>query len=137
MSALVKETPAAPAAQPQPEATAPPADNEQPPLYTADEEKILASYEEDWPEVAKAEALRRRAEYRELASVIFQEMGKYIAPINEMVTELATRSHIGDLEQRVPDYEQLRDGVATWVETQPAWLQPAYKNVMQQGTDGR
>jgi len=129
LSALVKEAPGAPA-QPQTQ--------DQPPqeeaLYTEDETKILKAYEEDWPEVAKAEELKRRAEYREFAQVIFSEVGKYIAPINELVTELATRTHLGDLEARVPDYQELRDGVVQWVDTQPAWLQPAYKSVMQQGT---
>lgn len=105
-----------------------------PELYTEEEKTFLKTYDEDWGDVTKGEALKRRAEYRELMTHVFNEVSKHVMPLAEMVTELATRTHLGDLQERVPDYNELRDNVVEWVETQPAYLQVGMKEVMKTGT---
>jgi hypothetical protein len=134
LSALVrkgaeKEAPAsrqeAPQAQPQAEA---------PPLYTEEETKFLQEYEKDWPDVAKAEALRRRQEYHQLVGFVFGEVAKELKPLLETVNVLATRTHLSELQSTVTDYDTVRDKVIDWVGTQPKYLQAAYQRVIQEGT---
>lgn len=113
-----------------------PAQQEAPPeIYSDDEKRLLEDYEKDWPDIAKAEELRRKGEYRELVGFVFQTMGKHIAALNEQVANLAQRAHYGDLTSVVgPEYDDLVDKVTSWVDTQPTYLQAAYKNVVESGT---
>ncbi len=125
------EAPAAPAAA-QPAAAPEPA---APQLYTQDELTTLSEYEKNWPDVAKAEELKRRAEYHDIIKFVFENMTQYVGPIAEQVRAMGNTLHIGELKAAVPDYsENLEADVAAWVDTQPAYLQGAYKQVMQGGT---
>lgn len=127
LKALVDEKKPAPApAKPDP---AP-----EPAVYTEDESKFLQEYVKEWPDVAKAEALRRRAEYRELTQFVFSEVAGYLKPYLEQIETVATRTHLSDLESKVTDYDTIRDKVVGWADTQPAYLRAAYQHVIQQGT---
>ena len=126
---IVREQPA-PQPQPQPQAQQP----QQAPLFTPDEIKELEAYEKDWPDVAKAEALRRRAEYSQLISYVFQQVSQRLAPLEQQTAGVSTRSHLNDLYTLIPDYDQVRDPVLAWVDQQPAYLKNAYMQVAQQGT---
>lgn len=108
---------------------------EEKPLYDTDETAFLEQYDKDWGDVVKGEALKRRAEYKELLGYVFSEVAKFVGPVRELTDVLATRSHLADVEAAVPDYsDQLRDDVTKWVEAQPAYLQGAYNQVITQGT---
>lgn len=130
LSDLVRKgAPAEPAAAPareEPEAAAP--------VYTKEEQEFLQSYEKDWPDVARAEMLRRRAEYQQLATFIFSEVGAYLKPHLDALQSVAVRTHVSDLEAKVPDYDDVRDKVVDWVGTQPKYLQAAYEQVIREGT---
>jgi hypothetical protein len=116
------EQPAAPAA-------------EAPPIYTADEQAVLEEYAKNWPDVARAEELKRRAEYADIFKYVFTEVASYVAPLFDQMKVVGNTLHTQELTQKVPDYtENLEADVAAWVETQPAYLQPAYKQVMKGGT---
>lgn len=128
---LVNKGPATPAV-PAPAPAAPVA--EAPALYTAEEESFLTSYQKDWPDVAKAEALVRRAEYRDLVGFVFREIAAQLNPLTQTVQVLSERTHFSDLTNTVTDYNDVRDKVVEWVDTQPVYLQVAYKHVIQQGT---
>lgn len=131
LAALVKQTPAK-KEEPEPEPTA--QAEPEPDIYTADEKALLDEYEKDWPDVAKAEALRRRAEYRDLVNHVFREVAKELGPISQTLRTLAERTHLSDLHEKVEDYDDVRDKVVDWVNNQPSYLQNAYKHVIQQGT---
>jgi hypothetical protein len=107
---------------------------EEPPLYTQEESEFLQNYEKDWPDVSKAEALRRRAEYRQLVSYVFREVATQFRPVMETVEVLSQRTHLSDLQSTVTDYEDVRDKVVAWVDQQPTYLQTAYKHVINSGT---
>lgn len=108
---------------------------EEKPLYTEEETAAIKAYEDEWPEMAKAEGLKRRGEYRELLQFVFGEVQKALGPIREVTDLLGERTHLTDVRAAVPDYnDTLRDQVITWVGTQPAYLQAAYNQVIQQGT---
>ena len=120
-------------------AETPPADDtppaaDEPELYTQEEQTFLSEYEKDWPDVAKAEGLRRRAEYRDLVNHVFSEVAKELGPIAQTMRTLAERAQLTDLRDAVEDYDDVRDKVVDWVNNQPSYLQNAYKHVIQHGT---
>lgn len=131
-AALVKKAEPEPASKQEAPKAAPKAD--EPPLYTKEEEELLKTYETDWPDVSRAEALRRRSEYRQLVGYVFQEVAREFKPIMEAVEVLSQRTHLSDLQSTVTDYEDVRDKVISWVGTQPPYLQAAYKHVINSGT---
>tara|TARA_R110000868_G_scaffold19150_2_gene82777 strand:+ start:2239 stop:3117 length:879 start_codon:yes stop_codon:yes gene_type:complete len=112
-------------AQPEPAAPAP---------YTPEEQKFLETYEKDWPDVAKAESLRRRSEYQQLVGYVFQEVAKVLQPQMETVRTLSEQTHLQHLQSAVGDYDDIRDRVIDWANNQPTYLQAAYQRVIQQGT---
>ena len=113
-----------PKAEPEPE----------PEIYTAEEQEILDAYRKDWPDIAKAEQLVRRAEYRNIVAYVFDQIGAELRPLMETVGAVAERTHLGELTERVPDYGDVRDKVVAWVDTQPGYLQEAYTRVIKEGT---
>jgi len=121
-----REAAAAEAAKPAP------AEVKELPLYSADEQAILTKYQEDWPDVSKAEALMRRAEYKDLVGYIFQQVRAELAPLQDFVSTQAPRTQYSEITKLVPDYDDVRDKALAWVDSQPAYLKAAYKQV----TDG-
>lgn len=104
-------------------------------IYSNDEKTILEEYEKEWGDVSRAEALKRRSEYRQLMDHTFKEIATVLGPLQQMVQALAERQHLGDLETAVPDYsDDLRGNVLSWVDSQPEYLQSAYKQVIDSGT---
>lgn len=129
---MIRRGNTAPAA-PAPEPSAAP--TEQTPVYTPDELQVLQDYERNWPDVAQAELLRRRAEYHDILKFVFTEVSNLVAPLQEQQRLITNTLHVGELKAAVPDYsEDLETQVTAWVDTQPAYLQAAYKQVMQSGT---
>lgn len=128
---IVKEKVVAP--EPQRSASSPPQAQPEP-VLSPEEMEFLNTYEKDWPDIAKAEMLRRRAEYRDLVGYIFSEVAKELSPMLESVRTVSERTHLQDLQAKVEDYDDVRDKVIDWVGQQPAYLQPAYNHVIQRGT---
>jgi hypothetical protein len=123
----------------QPKQDAPPqqaAPQPQPEFYSPEEAEILKKYEEEWPDIAKAEAVRRSAEYKQLVGYVFQEVAKEFTPLVQQLNSLATRTHLSDLQAVVPDYADIRERVIDWANapSQPTYLRAAYNHVIQQGT---
>ncbi len=117
----------------QPAAGAPAAD--QAPLYTPDEAKILEDHEKNWADVSQAESLKRRGEYHDLLKYVFQQVHGFLEPHLQTVGALQNTIFAGELTKAVPDYTPaLEADVGKWIDTQPAYLQAPYKQVMQSGT---
>lgn len=122
-------------APPQPEPQQQPQQPQEAPQYFSTEEvELLKKYEEEWPDVAKAEAIRRSAEYKQLVGYVFQEVAKEFTPLVNQLQALATRTHLSDLQTTVPDYADVRDRVIDWAQNQPPYLRAAYNHVIQHGT---
>ena len=102
----------------------------------------VQQFEKDFPDVAEASAIVRRAEYQQIVKHVFNEVEKVnaardaqLAPFITLVQNLAERTHVGDLKTAVPDYDKLDvKALAAWVGKQPAYLRPAYDSVMKTGT---
>ncbi len=123
-----------PAPAPAAEASAAPA-AEIPPVYNPQELQVLTDYEKNWPDVAQAETLRRRAEYQDLLKFVFEQVVEYTKPQFEQLRQIGNQLHMTELRGAVPDYsENLETEVAGWIDTQPAYLQAPFKQVMQTGT---
>lgn len=123
--------PAAPAAP----AATPPAPEPVPELYTPEETALVAEYEKNWPDVSRAEGLKRRAEYSDLVKFVFDQVNQVITPLRSQLQGVGNTLHLNELTGLVPDYSPaLEDQVAAWVDTQPSYLQGPYKHVMQKGT---
>ena len=63
------------------------------PLYNADELAQLAEYEQNWPDVAKAETLRRRAEYHDLLKYVFTEVANHLKPTIDTMQAIGNTIH--------------------------------------------
>lgn len=110
--------------QPQPE----------PDIYTAEDRQLMSDFEKDYPDIARASALVRRGEYRDILRYMFSEVTKRYDPILPVVQSMAERTHLRDLETATPDYNDVRDRVIEWADAQPAYLRPAYIHVINNGT---
>jgi len=104
------------------------------PLYTAEETELLTNYRKEWPDISKAEALARREEYRELVSYVFQQVRDQYGPALEYITNRSGTDQYTDIVRLVPDYDAVRDKAVAWIDTQPAWIQPTYRRVVEEGT---
>ena len=102
--------------------------------FTAEERTALQQFYTDFPEVAKAASIERRAEYQALTAHIFKQVGDYFGPRMALLEQLADTQAYAQLHTNVPDYDDTRDKVIDWVKTQPAYLQPAYNHVIANGT---
>lgn len=113
-----------------------------PELLTPEELVMVQQFEKDFPDVAKAQAIVRRAEYKQVAGHILGEVERYVGeklgPIATLLANLAERTHVGDLQKEVPDYDKLDvPKLVAWVKTQPDYLQPAYDTVMKSGSSAQ
>lgn len=123
------------AKQPEPEpAKTAPEEEPKADIYSEEERNLLTEYEKDWPDVSKAETLKRRGEYNDIVAYVFEQIGAQMRPLMETVEALSTQTHLTQLHERVEDYDDVRENVLSWVEEQPAYLQAAYKQVIHQGT---
>lgn len=85
--------------------------------------------------MARAEELKRRGEYHDIIKFMFENVTQLVAPLQEQLRAIGNNIHINELQTRVPDYsETLEQQVTNWIDTQPNYLQAAYKQVMQTGT---
>ena len=103
-------------------------------VLTNDEIGVVSNYMKEFPEQARAESLRRKAEYNALVTHIYGEVSKVLTPLQEELAELRAERHLAQLQQAQPEYPKLRDPVIKWVDSQPAFLQDAYKRVIEEGT---
>lgn len=120
-------------AAPQPVAAAPAPEV---PLYTKDEEATITKYREDWPDIAQAEELVRRKEYREVVQYVFDQVTAMVAPVMSYYQNRSGKDQYSDITALVPDYDQVRDKAVAWAtaDTQPAYLKAAFSKVVAEGS---
>jgi hypothetical protein len=94
---------------------------------------VLDKYAAEWPDIAAGEALTRRAEHRDLVAFIFSEVRRFVEPIQAFVETRSTKDQYSEIKSLVSDYDDVRDKTLAWIDTQPAYLQAAYKEVTQSG----
>ena len=102
--------------------------------YNQDEIALINEYMTEYPEIARAEALSRRKDIFDAVRYVLGEVNRALGPTVQEVNRIAQRTHVGDLQQLVPDYNITREQAIEWTQKQPAYLQPAYYHVIHRGT---
>lgn len=119
------------AAEPEPQPQEQP---EPEPAYTAEEQAFLEEYENEWADVSKAEALKRRTEYRELMQYMFNEVAAVLRPMTQDLQALSQERQKAQYRAAIPEYDDLQESLVSWAESQPAYLREAYQYVMKNGS---
>lgn len=88
----------------------------------------------EWPDVVRAEALIRRAEYAHVVKHIFAEINRVYGPSLQFTERASTEEHLNDIISAHDDYEVVYDDVWKWIDTQPSYLKAAYSKVRSEGT---
>jgi hypothetical protein len=65
---------------------------------------------------------------------VFNEVASTLRPLMQQLRTLEERTQLADLYAVEPEYNTLRDQVVNWIDTQPAYIRPAYERVRDQGT---
>lgn len=107
-----------------------------------DEERgIVETYETEWPDVSKAEGLKRKVEmaimkdeiYREVAEALKGVLGT-VNPIVQSAQQTAEQAHYAAIEAAHPDYLEVAEAIDGWIEKQPKYLQTAMNAVLDNGS---
>jgi hypothetical protein len=86
-------------------------------------------------EVAEAFDLQARSLAQSVLKYAFEQIGGVVNPMRETLDILATRTHYGDLKEKVGEYTPAeRQEIIDWVDKQPTYLQAAMKSVIDGGT---
>lgn len=110
-------------------------------VLSDEEYGVVTAYEEEWPDVARAEALKRKVDiavmtdqiYREVATALKGILGT-VAPIVESAQLSADEKHYAAIEAAHPDYLEVVKNIDGWVEKQPAYLKTAMNAVLDNGS---
>lgn len=103
-------------------------------FVSEDDLNTIKQYEEEWPEVARAEQVKRDAQLQYMREQIYSEMGDALAPVVEMYQQMKVDAHQQAIQQRHPDVDNIKDDLVGWVEQQPDFVKPTYQQVLQQGS---
>jgi hypothetical protein len=115
----------------EPEATA---ETPQPTL-TAEESAKVKAYREEWGDVSEAEALIRKEENQVIVGYIFDQMKDVLAPLLAAHESRNGRDQYTDLVGLVPDYDDVRDKMVSWVDKLPEGInKKIYTEITQTGT---
>lgn len=125
-------TPAAPAAEPAVSET--PAAAPTSLQLTEEEQKVLAEYEKDWPDISKAEAIKRKQEIYAAVQFVFSQMAGTLNPIVEKFKESEYSQHEAAIKGVHEDYDDVRDDVIKWATSQTGLRGKLFTEVVQSGT---
>lgn len=106
-------------AQQPPQPAPAPQRSEPPPVLSKEEVETIQEFRKEWPDVAKALDIQQKAFADNLLSYVFNQFAEVITPVVQQVESVAERSHIGDIYDFVPDYDQVREPVINWVASLP------------------
>jgi len=107
---------------------------------TADEEgddAALAEVAQDWPTIYKAQQAQMKAIRSEMAQMmekVRQEVRGDFAPVTQAVADSAQEKFLQSIVSVHPDSKELLPEVEKWIGKQPAFLQTAYNNALDNGT---
>lgn len=107
---------------------------ELPPVLSAEELKFLDEYEKDWPDISKAEALKRKADITEAVRYVFEQMTKTIAPVIEHYRNSEYNEHEAAIKAVHEDYDSVKKDVIDWATSQTGTRGRIFNEVVNSGT---
>lgn len=135
--------PAPTAAAPAAEAAAPAPEEFKLPEFVESEEdkRLLAAVKENYPDVAQAFEYYQRRVNHEAQNKLVVALANVLGHVNTQVSPLLERdyetsynAHMATLRGAIPDYDAVIEKVPAWIDTQPAYLQPALKQAYDKGS---
>jgi len=104
--------------------------------YTKEQLDLVKKYHEEWPDVAMAEEIKRRADLQAAVEYVFQVINPVLQSLGSGYTQVASRTHADEIHTLDPDYDEVRDKVVDWALNgeHPGYLKSAYQHVVQQGS---
>jgi hypothetical protein len=103
-------------------------------VLTQEEYKTLESFQKEWPDVDKAVSLMLKDVTNRVVNHVFKEFAAEAKPRFQALDEVRAWMHRQELQTKVGDYEDVRDKVVEWANSQPDYLRSAYAHVIQRGT---
>lgn len=106
-----------------------------PPVLSKEEVETIQEFRKEWPDVAKAMDVQQKAFANDLLNYVFNQFAEVMTPALQQVESVAERTHVMDIYDFVPDYDQVREPVIDWVARMPqnAFRQYAV-SVVEQGS---
>jgi len=101
---------------------------------TEDEQKFLTEYEKDWPEISRAEALKRRKDLYEAVQYVFAQVSQAISPLVDHYKTSEYDSHEAAIKSVHEDYDTVRPQVIDWVGTQTGTRGKVFSEIVKGGT---
>lgn len=105
-----------------------------PELYSPEEIAELNTLKEDWPDLYRMFLLMARQSEAKVINYTFAEMGKVLTPLQQSVNVITGNDHQDAIYYAHPDYDQVYNPCMQWIESQPAFIQRACKEVVSSGT---
>lgn len=99
-----------------------------------DKQGVIDKYEQEWAEVSEAEQIKRTAELQLLQERLYSDLKSALAPVFETTQRLQVNAHFDTIRQQHPDFDNIRDELADWIEQQPEFVRPAYQEVATKGS---
>lgn len=109
----------------------------------AEYNKVIASFKEDYPEIADPVISILQHETNKITSAIDKKLSQYMSaisaimsPIVEHLIEIQREKHFSAIRAAHSDFDSLRDSKAVlkWIESQPAYLKEPLMEVYNSGT---
>jgi hypothetical protein len=94
-------------------------------VLSKEEVEAVQEFRKEWPDVAKAMDIQQKAFADNLLNYVFNQFAEVITPVVQQVEAVADRSHVMDIYDYIPDYDQVREPVINWVGKLP---QSAFRN---------
>lgn len=135
LRAELAELKKAPAPAPAPEPEVAPAPE---PLYTPEQEKVLADFKKEWPEVSAGVEMMLQGAMKQAQQVITQHifgaLNPALSPVLDYYQTSAVDHQYNEIKKGHPDYDEIYENVLQWVDKQPAYLKTALEHVVAEGS---
>lgn len=101
---------------------------------SAEDQAALQSYQEDFPEIYRAETIRQTAAMQQALGAFSKQLGEFLAPILAQVGQQATQSHEQAIAAAHPDFQTISPALVAWVGEQPPFMRDTFNKVLSEGT---
>ncbi|MGH7944627.1 MAG: hypothetical protein ACREF9_06435, partial [Opitutaceae bacterium] len=105
------------------------------PFTLSDEQKaLLKTYDEEWPEVARASELRTQMAIGEAVGALVKQLRQELAPVVQHYVKTQGDGHFSAIKTAHEDFDALKPQVQEWISKQPTGLRTAYQQIAQTGS---